>query len=840
MFYRTSLALTLLAATPLLAQQGDRSHHDVSRPPAEWDIPAAPVLTAEEALEAFILQPGFRIELVANEPLIHDPVAIDFDEDGRIWVVEMQSYMPNVDGKGEIEPVSRVVVLEDTDGDGTMDKSTVYMENLILPRAIRVVAGGVLVGEPPNLWFTRDTNGDGRADEKISIYDGYSNREANPEHGANGLLIGIDNWIHNAMFDGGRFRLINGEWVRKPALHRGQWGISQDDFGRQFTNSNADYLRGDLVPSHYYTRNPNVPARGGVIPGSMGGVYEQIDKDQTVWPARITPGVNRRYHLRDDGFLESFTAACSPLIYRGDKFPEEFRGNAFVAEPAAHFVRRSIIREDENGVLSADNAYEEQEFLASTDERFRPVNLYTAPDGTLYIVDMYRGILQHRQFVTTYLRNQILDRELEQPLGLGRIYRVVHESAEPGSAPQMSAETTEQLVQHLSHSNGWWRDTAQRVLIERQDMEAVPLLLEVASAAPDERARIHALWTLEGLNALSAETILMATESDSARIRATGIRLAESLPANALLNYRLFVLLEDPAAIVRLQAALSLGSLPSSAQKEAAFLHLLEKHAAQPFLPEAVLSGLPGRELEFLEAIIASEAWSEDTSERRNIAAAFSAAVMREGTPVRINRLLELAVSGDAHPWQQMAVLDGIEASRVVKITERPAALGITISDTAVAERAQAVFGRFELPEDAEPEEELPVAMQALVKRGEQDYQLNCSACHQPTGEGMAGVAAALVGSPWVLGDEENLARIVLHGKEGENMMMPPMGSLEDDKIAGILSYIRRAWGNNAAPVTPDTVAAVREASRRDAPWTEDELRALAPDSEPAGADGPK
>src|SRR5690625_3395085 len=199
MMKRFFLFLSLLGMVPAIAQHGDRSEIDQSSPHPDWDIPDAPVLTPEQALETFSLQPGFRIELVASEPLIQDPVAMDIDADGRLWVVEMQTFMPNVDGEGELKPESRVVVLEDTNGDGQMDKSTAYMEGLILPRSIRVVEGGVLIGEPPNLWFTRDTDGDGRADEKILVSDNYSHLEANPEHGTNGLLYGIDNSIHDAM-----------------------------------------------------------------------------------------------------------------------------------------------------------------------------------------------------------------------------------------------------------------------------------------------------------------------------------------------------------------------------------------------------------------------------------------------------------------------------------------------------------------------------------------------------------------------------------------------------------------------------------------------------------------
>lgn len=824
MILRAFLTSCLLAAAPAFAQQGDRSEIDLSQVPPEWSVPPAPVLTPDEALEAFVLQPGFRVELVASEPLIQDPVAMDFDEDGRIWVVEMQTFMPNVDGEGEIAPGSRVVVLEDTTGDGVMDKSTPYLENLVLPRSIRLVEGGVLVGEPPNLWFTRDTNGDGRADEKTLISDNYSHREANPEHGANGLLYGLDNWIHDAMSDVGSFRMIEGEWVLRPIVKRGQWGISHDDYGRHFTNNNSHHLRVDLVPNHYYPRNPNL--RTGA------GIFEQVDPNRIVWPARINPGVNRRLHLRDDGRLREFTAACAPLVYRGDRYPDEYVGNVFVAEPAGHFIRRTVLEEDENGLITGRNAYEKDEFLASTDERFRPVNLYTAPDGTLYVLDMYRGILQHRQFVTTYLRRQIIERGLEEPLGLGRIYRIVHESAEPGPAPRLSEATSLDLVAHLSHANGWWRDTAQRLLVERKDLGVAPALRQTALHAGDERARIHSLWTLEGIGALDGDLIAATLNDASHRIRSTAVRLAEPFlreeaPREVLAGALRLVRDEDPR--VRLQVALSLGELPPSRSKQEAFADLLLRHPDQPFLAEAALSGLANQELDFLARLVKAPEWKAERKGRSDLFELLASAVMREGDPDRVNRLFTFALSEKQdREWQNLALLDGIDSSGVTDLSARPAAMDLQPLASAVAKRASVVLAKLEWPAaDGRPKEELSPESQLLVSRGEGNYQLTCSACHQSNGEGMEGLAAPLIGSEWVLGEAESLIRIVLHGKEGQVGMMPPMGAaLTDEKIAAVLSYIRRSWGNEAEVVTPETVAEVRRTSRRSQPWTAEELKA--------------
>ena len=290
----------------------------------------------------------------------------------------------------------------------------------------------------------------------------------------NGLLRAMDNWIYSA-YGSKRYRFDEaGKLVGETTSTRGQWGIAQDDVGRLFYNHNEDQLRVDLIPYEYLQRNPNLhdPAGSNV----------RLMPDETVFPARVNPGTNRGYRkgtLRPDGTLRTYTAACGPTIYRGDLFPTEFRGNAFVCEPAGNLVRRDILLEHD-GVFSARSAYANTEFLASTDERFRPVNLCTGPDGALYVVDMYRGIIQHKDFLTSYLRQQSLSGGLEKPLDQGRIYRVVPDGTKLGALPKMTDQSPTALVGCLSHPNGWWRDTAQRLLVEGRSSAAVPPLEKLA------------------------------------------------------------------------------------------------------------------------------------------------------------------------------------------------------------------------------------------------------------------------------------------------------------------------------------------------------------------------
>ena len=472
----TGLAALILAtgfSNPLFAQNGDRPNDPQQPPPAHWDIPAAPALSVEQAMETFEVAPGFRIEVVAADPLVFDPVAMQIGPDGRIWVAEMRGYMPNVDGEGEDAPIGTIAVLEDTDGDGQMDKRTEFADGLVMPRALALVDDGLLVAAPPMLWHMRDTDGDDIADERIVISESYGDRRS-PEHTANGLLWGLDNWIYNAN-DDERYRWNQGEWTSAPAPDRGQWGLTQDDTGRLFYNTNSNPLKMDVLPGEYLLRNPDLHQHNSINRQTVS------NNDLPIFASRINPGVNRGYKiLTEDGFLPNMTAASGPVIYRGSLFPETFYGDAFIPEPAGQLIKRLKLSPTDDGSLVGSNAYDHFDFVTSTDERFRPVNLYNGPEGALYIVDMYRGIIQHRIFVTSFLRAQILERGLDTPVGMGRIYRVVPEKASTAESPNLHTASTSELVEALNRRDAWWRDTAQRLLVEQRDSAAIPALQQIA------------------------------------------------------------------------------------------------------------------------------------------------------------------------------------------------------------------------------------------------------------------------------------------------------------------------------------------------------------------------
>ena len=599
------VALLAVASTVVVARPASQgSPPNRPWPPGIQKVSAdSPALSPEDALKTFFMPPGYHLELVASEPLIQEPVAFDWDLEGRLWAVEMPGFMADIRGSNEHDPIGRVVVLEDTDGDGRMDKRTVFADGLVLARSLKVLDRGVLVAEPPNVWLMRDANGDLRMDSKERITDQYGRFDGDPQNNANGFYWGLDNRMYTAGQSTIQLRLKDGVFEVQPTLSRGEWGVSQDDAGRTYRNTNESALHVDLVQTSYYARNPSL--------ARTRGSYERLADDNpdlnSVWPVRPNPGTNRAYQLgidREDGSLARFTSVCAPLVFRGDRLPAELYGNVFVAEPAANLVSRIIVSDEGTG-LRAKKAYERGEFLASTDERFRPVYLSNAPDGTLYIADMYRGIIEHRISVTEYLRDQIVARKLDQPTGYGRIYRVVHETTTRESMNPFAHASSAQLVEALSDANGWRRDTARRLLVERGPRGVVPDLVKLASGAVDWRTRLHALWTLDGLDAIQPETVATPQQDRSRDVSVSAIRLAERWLADAghPLQAAVLKLIDDPDWAVHQQLAASIGMLPPGARERAA-VDVLERYGNDPVVMDATLSGLRGSESIVLERLL--------------------------------------------------------------------------------------------------------------------------------------------------------------------------------------------------------------------------------------------
>ena len=482
-----------------------------------FDPNKSPFLTPEQSMNRMQIEDGFEVKLVASEPLVSTPVAMQFDDKARMWIVEMTGYMPDTVGTGEDIPNGNIVVLDDKNKDGVYDDRKVIIDSLVLPRAICLIENGVLVAEPTNLWFY-ELNGD-KVVKKTLVDDKYT-EGGNVEHQPNGLLRAMDNWIYNAKSDK-RYRKVGDKWLIEHTHFRGQWGICQDNYGRLYYNNNSQNLLGD-----YFL--PGLGAWNKYQRG-VAGFNEKSVANNKVYPIRPTPGVNRGYmkNTLDDSLrLNDFTAAAGPVIYRGDLFGDAYAMNAFVPEPSANLIKRNIL--SENGyVVKGEQAYKNKEFLASTDERFRPVSLYNAPDGSMFILDMYRGIIQHKTYLTPYLKGQIGARSLTQPLSAGRIYQVVPKGKTRTSV--IIPDDAQQLVKLLAHPNGWVRDRAQQNLIDRKYKQVVPQLKAAATQKDNELLSIHALWTLEGLGELKTSDVITALKNSTWHIRMEGLGLIPSI-----------------------------------------------------------------------------------------------------------------------------------------------------------------------------------------------------------------------------------------------------------------------------------------------------------------------
>lgn len=544
-------ALATFSHPPARADSHDAANEGPAPAPEELFAPPVPYLSPQQSLQHFHLPEGYRLELVLSEPQIREPVAVVFDGNGRMFVAEMRSYMQDIDGSNSRDPVGRVSVHWSSRGDGVFDRHEVFIDNLVLPRMMLPLDGSLLVAETDtnDIYEYRDTTGDNRADRRTLVYDATPSH-ANLEHQTSGLIWAADNWIYTTY---NPFRLRwnpDGEMFTEPtAPNGGQWGLTQDNYGKPwFVNAG-----GEIGPINF--QQPIVYG-GFRLDGEVEPGYREV------FPLVQIPDVEggpRRFRP-EDKTLNHFTATCGQVIFRGDRLPSDLAGDLLFAEPVGRLIRRSKV-EVRDGMTHLRNAHPRSEFIRSTDPNFRPVNMENGPDGHLYIVDMYRGIIQEANWVRegSYLRKVVKDYSLHENFGRGRIWRLVHESHTPGPQPRMLDESPEELLQHLRHPNGWWRDTAQRLLILRQATSLAPALAEIAASDADHLARFHALWTLEGLGELAPEHIRTSLQDGHPQLRIAAIRASETLfkAGNGQLRQAVAEMVNDADANVVIQAMLT-------------------------------------------------------------------------------------------------------------------------------------------------------------------------------------------------------------------------------------------------------------------------------------------
>ena len=744
---------------------------------------------AEEAA-GFRLPTGYRLELVASDPDVIIPTIIEFDGNGRMYVGEMIGYMMDAEATHEHDPVSRISRWESTKGDGVYDKHTIFADHLVAPRMILPLTDGVILTsetDSDDIIKLTDTNGDGVADKREVVFTGIGQSgDANIEHQKAGLVWGLDNWIYTT-YNAFRIRWTPTGFLReRTGPNGGQWGLAMDNDGKPwFVDAGGD--RGPMnfqYPIQYgaFTPCPPAPAGAAPDPNCPAGMENGFEKDfAVVWPS---PGIGDMQggigRIRMPAAnLNHFTAATGPAIVRGDALPADLKGDLLFTEPVGRLVRRAKIVNIE-GLTELQNAYPQSEFITSEDQLFRPVNISNAPDGTVYIADMYHGIIQEREWSGpgSYLRAKIEQYQLDKVVSHGRIWRLRYDGraavpktdtnmgqpaippVEPHFAPpHMYGETPAQLVAHLSSPNGWWRDMAQRLLVLKQDKSVAPALEKMAEPSQPAAAsatqagngddtalvsRFHAMWTLEGLNGLDPSLVRTLMKDPNPRMRVQAIRASESLykagDQSFADDYRAMTKDADPKVVIQAMLTVNVLNLPD----------------ARALIPAA------------------------------------KTASHAKGVVLIADHLLAPPAAG---PRRRPGTLTPDEEKRLDA--------GEDVFNSVCA----SCHG--------------PDGMGRALAGG-------------APGEMMA---PPLAGSPRVQGHRDYIIKVLLGGLTGPvggrtyADVMAPLGSTSsDDWVAGVASFVRSSFGNSGDLVTPADVARVRASMKtRKTPWTEGELDASLP-----------
>ena len=539
---------------------------------------SGPPHSPEAALAAFQLEPGFQIELFAAEPDIVDPVDMEIDEYGRIYVVENPAYPLAVDDK-----LGRVKLLQDTDGDGRPDSATVFADGLTMPTGVMRWKKGILVTDAPDILYLEDSDGDDIADVRRVVLTGFA--FSNPQHTVSSPTYGPDNWIYVAgenpvetnifpdefgdkgsdirfpdrtdvsgLPQGGRsVRFRPDSYQLEILSSTSQFGHAFDDWGRYFTIGSGGNGYHEVIAARYLERNPDL---------LLSSTRQMLSSHTEVFPITERP---EHQMLTGAGRI---TSACGLTFYRGGAFPASFGNLAFLAEPEHNLILSNVIS-PAGATFEARRLRQGKEFLASTDPWFRPVNFYVGPDGALYVLDYYRRVIEHAEWTA----REVYESEAAyQGTEQGRIYRIVPDSGLPALAQDMrlGESTDEELVEHLENPNVWWRMTAQRLLVDRQSADAVQPLIQLFENSDSATARVHALWTLEGLGKLDAGLIEKALADPEPGVRENAVRLAESRLSNSpSLAEALVKLGDDPDPRLRFQLLCTLGPVESSLARTA-------------------------------------------------------------------------------------------------------------------------------------------------------------------------------------------------------------------------------------------------------------------------------
>ena len=527
--------------------------------------PVKPV-SVDEQLKKFLLPEGYKLEPVLTEPKIQQPAAITFDGNGRMYVLELRTYMLDADSRGTLNPVSGISRWEDTDNDGVYEKGTMFVDSLVFPRFVLPVGPNSILtmeSNADNVYKYTDTDNDGHADKKEFFTDNFG-RAGNVEHQQAFLYWGMDNWLYSTVNPFRVRETADGVIRESTASNHAQWGITHDDDGKLWfqggSNGLPSYFQfpvhyGDYVVKENFEEGFDVPWGAPVLVADMQGGMGAV--------------------RMPEGTLNRVSGAAGNDVFRGHRLPDELKGEYFYGEPVARIVRR-VHPDVKEGLTTLKNVYQSQqsEFIRSTDPLFRPVDMATAPDGTMYIVDMYHGIIQEGEWtpVGSYLRAKIEQYQLDKVVGLGRIWRLTHKSyARDATKPRMYEESSKELLKHLGHSNGWWRDMAQQVLVQRKDVSIAPELVNIVRTSNNLLERFHALWVLEGIGKLESSLITDIMNDSNPRMRVQALWASESLykAGDKSLAKKYVSMINDPDTTVRIRAMMTCRLLKIPVTKEA-------------------------------------------------------------------------------------------------------------------------------------------------------------------------------------------------------------------------------------------------------------------------------
>lgn len=524
-------------------------------------LPTPPRVAPPDAVKTIQVPEGFVVELVAHEPQVMDPVAFDWGPDGRLWVVEMADYPTGLDGRGQ--PGGRVKVLSDGDGDGVFESATLFDDGLAFPTGVLPWRDGALIAAAPDLLYLADTDDDGRADRREVLFTGFE--PGNQQHRFNGFEWGLDGWIYAANGDSGgtvtsvktgRSLSIGGRDVRfKPDTGEietvsvmTQYGLRRNDWGHWFGNNNPVWLWQVTLPERYLRRNPQL-------------AVTRLRRELANYPdpTRVFPVSAPIERPNQPWSLNHVTSACSATPYRDELFGTDFADSIFIAEPVHNVVHREVLEREGAGWRSRRAKTEsDREFLASTDNWFRPVFLRTGPDGALWLADMHRLVLEHPEWISPEMQARL---DVRAGSDAGRLFRIAPRELAKRPVPNLASLDAPSLAAALNSPNGWQRDTAHRLLLERHDPSAIPALRTLITPAHAPAVRLQALAALGGLDGLDSDVLRAALADPNPWVRCEALRQSESAADPALLP-TIAALAQDPDPAVRQQAAFSLGAWP--------------------------------------------------------------------------------------------------------------------------------------------------------------------------------------------------------------------------------------------------------------------------------------